>query len=356
MANNCKLVQQGRSNIVDGHLKGAMSILSNQFPVTTDPASAFLERVSDSAFLVLFHPNSVVNGELNSSAQAFRFYDVIAALSFGTAPLSSAPGQGCLAPFPPLDSRGVASSPGSVDSLLGMATTLWPIIHQLSNLPGLKGELDLAIEQGDISKTAVLRVEFEATTSAIDIALQEWQPVLPVDCVLAKSIDEVSLDKVAERRRLQGILNNALAYQHSALVYLYRTIYEHPRVHPLVQRHTHLSLTHCVGTVSNEGPMSALLWPLFVAACEARDLTDRELARRAFIAIDKRQGMINIERGWCIVQEVWRRADEAEVNGEDQLSEMARVMDSGKGALGRKGKQDLWRKVSEEMGVTIVLG
>lgn len=38
------LVQRGRSNIVDGHLKGAMSIMSNREP-STDPTGVFLERV-----------------------------------------------------------------------------------------------------------------------------------------------------------------------------------------------------------------------------------------------------------------------------------------------------------------------
>lgn len=38
------LVQKGRSNIVDGHLKGAMSIMSNR-KASTDPTGVFLERV-----------------------------------------------------------------------------------------------------------------------------------------------------------------------------------------------------------------------------------------------------------------------------------------------------------------------
>jgi hypothetical protein len=39
------LVQKGRSNIVDGHLKGAMTIMSNN-GTATDPTGVFLERVS----------------------------------------------------------------------------------------------------------------------------------------------------------------------------------------------------------------------------------------------------------------------------------------------------------------------
>ena len=80
------------------------------------------------------------------------------------------------------------------------------------------------------------------------------------------------------------------------------------------------------------GPMSALLWPLFVAPCEAMPGEDRSLAVEAFGGTERRQGMNNIRRAWEVVQEVWRRADidkDIEVN---------------------------WRDVCEERGFNIVLG
>lgn len=315
------LVQKGRSNIVDGHLKGALTIMSNN-DAARDPTSIFLER-------------------------AFRFYDVIAALSFGTAPLSSAPGATYMTPFPPLDSRAASTPFGNVDTLLGMATSLWPIIHRMSNLLTLKDQLDSAITHGELSKVAVLRTEFEITASSIETALKDWHPGLPLDSVLHQNPEELTPEQATERARLQSILNNALAYRHSAFVYLYRTIHGYPRAHPLVQRHTHVSLTHCVGTVSNAGPMGALLWPLFVAACEATSLGDRDLARQAFVAIDRRQGMTNIQRAWCIVQEVWRRADKADLL-QQQHEEETR--------MGQHKQEDLWRTVSADMGVTVVFG
>ncbi|RSL64317.1 hypothetical protein CEP54_004758 [Fusarium duplospermum] len=314
------LVQKGRSNIVDGHLKGAMTIMSHN-EAATDPTGIFLER-------------------------AFRFYDVIAALSFGTAPLGSAPGANYLTPFPPLDSGGDMSPLNSVDTLLGMATSLWPIIHRLSNLLALKDQLDAAVTNGEVNKVAVLRTEFEISASAIESALEEWHPALPEGSVLSQNPEELTPEQTTERSRLQSILSNALSYRHSAFVYLYRTIYSYPRNHPLVQRHTHISLTHCVGTVSNTGPMSALLWPLFVAACEATTLADRDLARQTFIAINRRQGMTNIERAWTIAQEVWRRADKAEMLHQQEEAT----------AMGVRSGGDLWRRVSADMGVTIVFG
>lgn len=304
-----------------------------------DPTGVFLERVSS-----LQRRNCHFFHELIKATpckKAFRFYDVITALSFDSTPILPAPGSGNLAPFPPIDCRGATAPVGNVDTLLGMATSLWPIIYRLSTLGGLKRELDLAELRGDDSEMAVLRTEFETTASVVELALQEW--VLPQDESLPKGTENPILAGVSATKQMQSILNSAMAYRHSGFVYLYRTIYGCGRRHAVVQRHTHISLTHCSNTVKNEGPMGALLWPLFVASCEAIDEADRELSRQAFTAIGQRQGMTNIERARCIVEEVWRRAD----SGEDADDE---TMHTG------ERKDDLWRRVSQDMGVTVVFG
>jgi len=43
--NNLQLVQRGRSNIVNGHLKGALTVMCTN-PEPLDPTGVFLERVS----------------------------------------------------------------------------------------------------------------------------------------------------------------------------------------------------------------------------------------------------------------------------------------------------------------------
>ncbi|KAI1769924.1 hypothetical protein F4818DRAFT_308709 [Hypoxylon cercidicola] len=306
------LVQRGRSSIVDGHLKGALTIMSSS-QEESSPASLFLER-------------------------AFRFYDVITALSLGSAPLSTAPAAGCLIPFPPLDAP-VTSPMSNVDTLLGMATTLWPIMHRLSNLLSLKADMDKATQDNQASKSAVLRMEFETTSQSIETALTQWEPCLPPHVVAEHGVLKCSTGvDIPELLQLQSILHNALAYRHSAFVYLYRTIYGYPARREVVQKHAHSALVHCVETVTHRGPMGALLWPLFVAACEAVSAEDRALAQRAFVGIDQRQGMTNIGQAWKIIQEVWTRLD-------DMKDDSSGVKDTG-----------MWRKVSAEMGVNIVFG
>ncbi|KAM3437373.1 hypothetical protein NHJ13734_004633 [Beauveria thailandica] len=329
------LVHRERSQIVDGHLKGALAIL-NSGPATSDPTRAFLER-------------------------AFRFYDVIAALSFRTPTLSLAPapdGMGHLLPF---DSRGTPQPAGSADTLLGMATSLWPIVHRLSNLGALKDRVLDAESSGNSDRAAQLRAELDAEAAAIEAALVAWEPER------LSSLDQdanttTAVTTTTTTGPLRGILSNARAYRHSSLVHLYRSIRGLRRKDATVQRHMRASLACCVETVESTGPMGALLWPLFVAACEARTEEDRALATRAFEGINKHQGMANIEQSWQIVREVWRRADVAEAEAEAEGGEGGDVEDMGEGRmeggkrLGGFGEGDLWRQVCQDMGLAVVFG
>ncbi|CRK13020.1 hypothetical protein BN1708_010719 [Verticillium longisporum] len=60
-----------------------------------------------------------------------------------------------------------------------------------------------------------------------------------------------------------------------------------------------------------------------------------------------------VDVGWIIVQEVWRRSDfmDAEGDLESRLSQHQTMLPAGMSNGG-----DLWRRVSEDMGVTIVFG
>jgi hypothetical protein len=197
----------------------------------------------------------------------------------------------------------------------------------------LKTLLEAAIVAGQTSKAFILRTDIESTTHDIELALTNWKPHLPPPPENGSGTAEW----FTEETRIQGILNNAEAYRHSAFVYLYRTICSLPRSHFSVQKHAHLSLLACSNVVQlaeqcRDVPMSALLWPLFVASCEAMTEEDRALAVDAFVGMERRQGMRNIMRAWEVAQEVWRKAD---------LQSCGEVN---------------WRDVCEERGFNIVFG
>jgi hypothetical protein len=197
----------------------------------------------------------------------------------------------------------------------------------------LKTSLEAAILAGQISKASILRTDIENTSHEIELTLTNWKPHLTPPPENGSGTAE----RFAEETRIQGIFNNAEAYRQSAFVYLYRTIRSLPRSHFSVEKHAHLSLLACSNVVQlaeqcHDVPMSALLWPLFVAACEAMTEEDRALASNAFVGMERRQGMRNIVRAWEVAQEVWRRAD-----------------------LQHCGEVN-WRDVCEERGFNIVFG
>lgn len=248
----------------------------------------------------------------------------------------------------------------NVDTLLGASTTLWPIIHRLSDLLTAQADLRQAEDSGNTSKASVLRSEFESTASAIELALTNWTAQIPhsqddfkdsmpseglvrgldVDHGIITGEEEtIALDPSCSSEadpRLESILSNAEAYRQASLIYLYRYIRLLPTTSLLVQKHTKMALAACLRVVEWKGPMSALLWPLFISSCEAIDEEDRDMAKEAFIGVGKRQGMTNIGRAWDVVGEVWRRGD-------------ACLEDGGKERIPA-------RQICAEMGFSIVFG
>jgi hypothetical protein len=159
-----------------------------------------------------------------------------------------------------------------------MATDLWPIIHRLSSLPSLQRLLHAATSSPNPLKAAVYRTELDSTSAAIEHALTTWTPCIPLPSTAPDDATSTSL---------RSILNNAEAYRQAALVYLYHDIQELPRAAQKVQRHVRLALLACAQVVRWAGPMSALLWPMFVGACGAVREEDRGLARETFAALDR---------------------------------------------------------------------
>ncbi|KEY71163.1 hypothetical protein S7711_02277 [Stachybotrys chartarum IBT 7711] len=308
------LVRERPSDIIEHHLRGAYFLLKELHDKQT-PLTSFLER-------------------------QFRYYDAIVALSLGTSPVAEAPSLTPLQPdAPPLDSCGIGGGGGvHLDPLLGMAADLWPILYRLSGMLPLKRDLDDAITGRQPARTSVLRAEMNASSRAIEAALHRWMP--PPLLLLP---DQDPADALAQQSpRVQASVHHALAYRHSALVYLHRAIHGYPQRHRLVQTNTHSALMHCTAALATSSavdasctPTSGLLWPLFTAACEAIDEEDRDMASQVFDAMRRRQRMINIDHAWYVMARVWSRVDENLTRGvraEDTLT----VWRDAEAALGLK--------------------
>ncbi|KAI9814169.1 MAG: hypothetical protein M1827_003335 [Pycnora praestabilis] len=205
------------------------------------------------------------------------------------------------------------SALSSVDTIFGLVTDLWPIIHRLAYLYQLKQNIE---EEARINpdKAAEMRNELETASATLELALRQWTPKV--------SGSLVSADTPADDSRLQSILNNAEAYKQAAFVFLFRNIHSLPRHSAKVQMHTKQALQACLRVIIFAGPMSALLWPLSMAACEAVEEVDQNTARTVFEHLERRQGMQNIVSSWEVCEEIWRRQlSNEEVNWRDVCAE-----------------------------------
>lgn len=216
------------------------------------------------------------------------------------------------------------SAMSSVDTLFGLVSDLWPIVHRLATLYGMKTEADKEeMANPGSEKASNMRADCENNASTVELALHQWNPQI--------SHSLVTTDNQVNDQRLQSILNNADAYKRACFIFLNRSIFNVPRGSAKVQSPTKQALQACLRVVIFAGPMCALLWPLFTAACEAIDDVDRNVARTVFRHLESRQGMQNIVTAWEVAEEVWRRGDA----GDTERS---------------------WRDVAADMGREVVFG
>lgn len=244
----------------------------------------------------------------------------------------------------PINADGVYQHADSADVLLGFATSLWPTIYRLCRVHQMSTALQgMAASETSDDHFQTLEAELLHTGFEVEMELEAWR--LPI------VKDGSNATEAKKPCHTSSAVHTASAYRHSALVYLYRNVYKEIPRHITVQENVKASLAHCTATTVSEGPMGALLWPLFVASLEAQEGSqERTDAAAAFANLGKRQGMANIGRAWDVVQEVWRRADLADVGtSSEQPPEESREEEA-------EVVVPQWQRISEEMGFTLILG
>ncbi|VUC26159.1 unnamed protein product [Clonostachys rosea] len=233
---------------------------------------------------------------------ALGFYDVIHSLSTRAKPLLTPPSD--------VGNRRSYSKdgphPGVVDPLLGLSETLWPLLYRLGVLLSRLEEWKIAVETGNAFESDVLYIAVQASAATLKEALETWEPVVPQGYVVNEgNISREDGEVTPDCLTIRAMFHNALAYRYAALLQLHKAAYGRPRHHPHVQENVHLTLSHCMEVTCSNGPVSALLWPLFIAASEAVTKEDRLTATQTFSCLQQRQGMANIDHASDIILKTW---------------------------------------------------
>lgn len=228
---------------------------------------------------------------------------MIVALSSGTSPYQSA-----LDIQEAFSSSDADSNIPTIDKLLGMTTQLWPVMYSLARLDKMRKEANAVEVAGFYAAACALRAEMKIKGESVEQALKDWRP-LKRNGTTISSLQFCTENGAEVENHRQSIVCNAEAYRQAALVHLYRRVNSQARCSSTVQYHTKATLAACLRVIMYEGPMSTLLWPLFIGACEARKDMDRQIAKMIFQELMGRQGFLNIKQAWEIVKEVWRRSE-----------------------------------------------
>ncbi|KAF3351171.1 hypothetical protein BJF96_g5329 [Verticillium dahliae] len=289
-------------------------------------------RHMQQAWRVLEKVHASENPRLDFFREAFRYFDVIHALSSGTAPCASSP--------PSIHSHtSISALDSSISAISGFTADLWPILHRLASLPCRQSDQSLSRDSHASTEGKDASDERKAALHELEQVLIAWEPALPPGYTLVNRVvdgpEDAPEDEVA---RIRVMTSKALACKQSALIVLNRE-----RDAEAVQRHARAALWHCVSATGphlppGRGTGAGMLWALFEAACEAGDGRDRGLARQAFAAVEAARGVVNAAKAWEVVVEVWRRRDLAKAGGR---------ADPGGGG---------WRRIAEEMGFSLVFG
>lgn len=213
-----------------------------------------------------------------------------------------------------------ATTMSEIDPLMGSAATLFPLIGRAANLCR-------KVQKSNSNSIAIISQAIE-----IKQAIEQWQ--------LSTSFSTPE-DPTSE---IQHALQTAEAYRYATLLHLHQAVPEIPSL-------TCAELAKKVLVFLATVPLSSRLvivqiYPLLAAGCEAKDDEDRTWVKDRWASMGRRMWIGNIDRCWEVMQEVWRRRDEASRQKEQELTRKNRGRIGGM----HGGSRDGVRRSDEYLG------
>lgn len=225
------------------------------------------------------------------------YLDVLSSLSSGEDPFCLRLYSLSLALSPPSSPLFEGSHMGSfslqseIDSLLGCAEDLFPLIARMSAV------------SNRLFDRVITQAELPYIEEAIQVRdeLRQWKP--PERNVLQESSDvHCSLD---------DIIVTAEVYRLTALLHLYRAF---PPLGKDSQALADQILNSLLVIPRDSGSLCIHIWPLMAAGCEHTDPIKRQLVRQRFEDLKEKLKVPNVDKAIELLNEVWKRKDAGDLN------------------------------------------
>ncbi|RAH65310.1 Zn(II)2Cys6 transcription factor [Aspergillus aculeatinus CBS 121060] len=180
-----------------------------------------------------------------------------------------------------------------IDPLMGCATTLFPLIHQVARLIQ-------RVRRTESNSLSIVSQAIELKTQ-----VEQWEP---------PRCFEPPDDPTSE---VQHSIQTAHAYRWATLLYLHQAVPEMPSEPASELSKRVLMLLATVPPSSRTTIIQ--MFPLLAAGCEAEQEEDRQWVLNRWLAIQSRLMLGSIDRCIEIVREVWDRRDAAGLEQPDYL-------------------------------------
>jgi Fungal specific transcription factor domain len=194
-------------------------------------------------------------------------------------------------PFSERGSSDVHSLQNEIDSLLGCAGELFPLIARMSKVSNHLTEKVITMEEIPYIEEAI----------QIRDELKVWVP--PDTDILNRSEDI--------HCSVEDIVATAETYRLTALLHLYRAF---PPLGKDIDRMADEILNRLLLIPKTSGSLCIHIWPLMASGCEHTDPTKRDEVRSRFEDIRQKLMVANVDSAIQLLEEVWRRRDGGDMN------------------------------------------
>jgi len=189
-----------------------------------------------------------------------------------------------------------------VDPLMGCASSLFPIIGRAANL--------------------IRRVRERIQPNSLQIISQARDLKSSLEKWAAPALFETPEDQSTE---VEQALRTAEAYRGATLLYLLQAVPEtsYDSVKEMIAVLANDVLTNIANVPVSSGTIIIHIFPLLAASCEAVDPESRSFVKERWQAMMQRMKIQNLDRCLDVVNEVWDRRDDAELENQRRKARAA---------------------------------
>jgi hypothetical protein len=195
----------------------------------------------------------------------------------------------------------------------------WP---SLEDTPFL--QLDLESSRGYHPTILQAVAQISELKAQKEVAYASGQDIALADFTLGGQEVETELETMTTPEsgaNLSDKTNTTEAHRSAALIYLYRVIYDIGAPHPLTLSQVRRCIDSMASVPVSSPLISAHVWPLFTAGCEAAEPGDREFVKQRLMDMYRQRRIHSLRKVCELMERVWLSKDyKRSIEGAEEMS------------------------------------